>query len=281
MLSARTQRGVALIAVLWVVAFLATIASTVAHQSRSSLQMTKNRIETLKLKQAAESVLLLSIANKINSPEHQDIISIDNNLDSLFDGVSVQHSISDESGKIDLNTAPLPILQSLMKEIGMDEDSAVAIASAILDWRDEDSLVRVNGAEDNDYLSSGYSYGSKDADFERVEELQLVRGVTKSLFDALAPYITVHTYDYGVNTSVASNIVKLAINNASALSSGEVDLEGEGFESLDEFISQTEGYIYTFKASVKNRSGVSQEMSAIIRIDRGNTYEPFTVLNWN
>ena len=287
MKSAKSQSGVALIAVLWVIAFLVTIASTVAHQSRSSLQMTKNRIETLKLKQAAESAILLSIAEKINFPGGREISLSDHVFNSNYKDINIRLSISDESGKIDLNTAPLPILTGLMLEVGVEEDQADSIANAILDWRDEDNLVRVNGAEDNEYLSSGYAYGSKDAYFERIEELQLVYGVSKQLYIALQPYITVYTHDFGVNTIVASALVKRVVNNAIASSTLDTedfvseDFDEEDSEGLDEFTSLTEGYVYTFEVLATNRSGMNQKLSATIRLDRGNTYEPFTVLSWN
>ena len=280
MLSANTkmsQKGVALIAVLWIVAFLSTIASTVAHQSRTSLQMTKNRIEQLKLKQAAESAILISIASKINSPHDQLLQGINNE----FDDIKISVSVSDESGKIDLNSAPIEVLYSLMVEIGLDEDTAQRMADVILDWRDEDSLVRVGGAEDQDYVASGYEYGSKDADFERVEELQLVYGMTRELYTALRPYITVHTFDYGVNLSVASELVVRAVENSSTLALQSLDSDAVDDEDIEEFTSLTQGYIYTFRADAKNHSGMMQSLSAIIRIDRGNTFEPFTVLSWH
>lgn len=275
--SKMSQKGVALIAVLWIVAFLSTIASTVAHQSRTSLQMTKNRIEQLKLKQAAESAILISIASKINSPHDQLLQGINNE----FDDIKISVSVSDESGKIDLNSAPIEVLYSLMAEIGFDEDTAQRMADVILDWRDEDSLVRVGGAEDQDYVASGYEYGSKDADFERVEELQLVYGMTRELYTALRPYITVHTFDYGVNLSVASDLVVRAVENSSTLALQSLDSDAVDDEDIEEFTSLTQGYIYTFRADAKNHSGMMQSLSAIIRIDRGNTFEPFTVLSWH
>lgn len=275
--SKMSQKGVALIAVLWIVAFLSTIASTVAHQSRTSLQMTKNRIEQLKLKQAAESAILISIASKINSPHDQLLQGINNE----FDDIKISVSVSDESGKIDLNSAPIEVLYSLMAEIGFDEDTAQRMADVILDWRDEDSLVRVGGAEDQDYVASGYEYGSKDADFERVEELQLVYGMTRELYAALRPYITVHTFDYGVNLSVASELVVRAVENSSTLALQSLDSDAVDDEDIEEFTSLTQGYIYTFRADAKNHSGMMQSLSAIIRIDRGNTFEPFTVLSWH
>ncbi len=271
-----SQKGVALIAVLWVVAFLATIASTVAHQSRTSLQMTKNRIEQLKLEQAAESAILISIARKINSPSQQ-IIQTENNE---FNGVAVEVSAFDESGKVDLNTVPAEVLRSLMTEIGLDDENSFRVTNAILDWRDEDSLVRASGAEDQDYMAAGYAYGSKDADFERIEELQLVYGMTAKLYGALLPHVTVHTYDYGVNLSVASELVRRAVENSSAFATNNLHADDLVDEDLEEFTSLTEGYIYTFQASAQNQNGLKQNLSAVIRIDRGNIYEPFTVLSW-
>ena len=271
-----SQTGVALIAVLWVVAFLTTIASTVAHQSRTSLQMTKNRIEQLKLKQAAESAILMTIATKINFPGQH----VAYHTYKEIDDINITIAVHDESGKVDLNTAPVEILRSLMVEIGVNEDVSLQIANVILDWRDQDNFVRENGAEDQEYISAGYQYESKDADFERVEELQLIYGMTQDMYLAMLPYVTVHTYDYGVNLSVASEMVRRAVENSSSLLANTSDSEEILDEDLDEFTSLTEGYIYTFAATAKNNNGMQQQISAIIRIDRGNIYEPFTVLSW-
>ena len=112
------QRGIALIAVLWVTAFLTIIASTVAYQSRSSLQMTKNRIDTLKVKQAAEGAILLTVADLVNAPESLGNFQRGRFGQHVVDKIEVQISLFDESGKIDLNTAPAPILQALMIDSG-------------------------------------------------------------------------------------------------------------------------------------------------------------------
>jgi len=271
-----SQKGIALIAVLWVVAFLAAIASTVAHQSRTSLQITKNRIEQLKLEQAAESAILISIARKINSPGQQIMQSVNNE----FGGVAVEVSVFDESGKVDLNTVPAEVLRSLMVEVGLDDKASLRATNAILDWRDEDSVVRASGAEDQDYMTAGYQHESKDADFERIEELQLVYGMTPELYKALLPYVTVHTYDYGVNLSVASELVKRAVENSSTFVTNNLHADDLVDEDLEEFTSLAEGYIYTFQVSAQNQSGLKQNLSAVVRIDRGNIYEPFTVLSW-
>ncbi len=275
------QHGIALIAVLWVTAFLTIIASTVAFQSRSSLQMTKNRIDTLKVKQAAEGAILLTVADLVNASESLGGFTRGTYGQHVVDEIAVEISLFDESGKIDLNTAPAPILRALMLEIGADEEASERVADAIIDWRDADEDARINGAEDSQYYAAGLSYGSKDDFFQRKEELNLVYGVTPELYNALSPHVTVYTQDFGVNLSAASPLVRRAVNNASELEDeSSVTEEDDFLVDAEEFSSLSGGYIYTVEARAKNSNGVYKQYSAIVRLDRGNTYEPFTILNW-
>src|SRR5882672_7761736 len=50
-----------------------------------------------------------------------------------------------------------------------------------------------NGAEDADYAAAGLAYGAKDAPFAMTEELLQVPGMTRELFDRVAPDITVYS----------------------------------------------------------------------------------------
>ena len=275
------QKGIALIAVLWVTAFLTIIASTVAYQSRSSLQMTQNRIASLKVKQAAEGAILVTIADMLNAPESVTTIQRGRIDRVVVDDIAVEIRLFDEAGKIDLNTAPVPILQALLQEIGIDEEQSIRIADAIIDWRDADNNPRANGAEDQQYYAAGLSYGSKNETFSRKEELGLVYGVTSQVYAALSPYVTIHTQDFGVNLAVAAPVVQRAINNASELEDeSSISEEDDFLADADEFSSLSGGYIYTVEARAKNRNGVYKQYSAVIRLDRGNTYEPFTILQW-
>jgi len=82
--------------------------------------------------------------------------------------------IVDESGKLNLNAATVDALTQLPN---MTSD----VAGAIQDWRDADSTVSDNGAESEAYLLLDSPYTCKDAPFESVEELFLVKGVTTAL----------------------------------------------------------------------------------------------------
>jgi len=83
--------------------------------------------------------------------------------------------ITDESSKLSLNAATADQLLYLP---GMTEE----VADAILDWRDEDSTPGAAGAETDYYQSlRPDGYDAKDAPFETVEELRLVKGVTTEI----------------------------------------------------------------------------------------------------
>jgi type II secretory pathway component PulK len=81
---------------------------------------------------------------------------------------------TDEAGKVNINTATLEMLLRLP---GMTDD----LAAAIMDWRDEDSDISNFGAENEYYLSLPQPYYCKNAPFEAVEEIMLVRGAMPEL----------------------------------------------------------------------------------------------------
>ncbi len=84
------------------------------------------------------------------------------------------YGLSDEGGKLDLNTANSAMLLALP---AMTQD----VVDPILDWRDTSTTPRNEGAKDTYYLSLPDPYRCKNAPYETVEELLLVKGVTKDL----------------------------------------------------------------------------------------------------
>ena len=66
----------------------------------------------------------------------------------------------------------------MFRAAGVEQDKATRLASALVDWRDADSLTQPQGgAEDPEYAAAGLPYGAKDAPFETVAEAEQVLGV--------------------------------------------------------------------------------------------------------
>lgn len=130
---------------------------------------------------------------------------------------SCQAMIVAEDGKVDINKAPETILKGLLAELGLQGDEADAIADSIADWRDADNLVRMSGAEDEYYQSLAVPYRPKNADFESVEELLAVRGMSAELLygngnrPPLADLVTVHSGNGKINVSAAPRPVLMAL----------------------------------------------------------------------
>ncbi len=93
-----------------------------------------------------------------------------------------QVRVSDESGKININQADELILRQTFTNLDFDPAFGDALADAILDWRDPDSLERLNGVESAYYLAQDIAYPAKDGPFDTIDELLLIRDVTQALF---------------------------------------------------------------------------------------------------
>jgi general secretion pathway protein K len=266
------SKGFALITVLWITAFLAVIAGSVSYQARTSLGLATNVVASFKTKHAAEGALLLTVDKLIKRDELQGYVLKNPEFSYELDDLVVAVKVTDESGKVDLNLASTDLIKSLFFALGVDEQLSSFIAGATSDWRDKDSLKRVDGAEDQDYAANGLLYEAKDDEFDSIDELSLVLGMTPEIFNRVKPYVTVYAQDLGVNTALASAVVKSAVQDIVATSNSE--------ELASDYITSTGGLIYTIQAKATDPSGLSTVITSIVRLQRGNTFEPFAILGW-
>lgn len=266
------NKGFALITVLWITAFLAVIAASVSYQARASLGLASNVVASFKTKHAAEGALLLTVDKLIRRDELQGYVLKNPNFSYKLDDMVVSVEVIDESGKVDINLASVDLIRSLFIAVGLNEQQSSSIADAVADWRDQDSLKRVGGAEDRDYSASGLLYEAKDDEFDSIEELSLVFGVTPEIFNRVKPYITVYAQDIGVNTGLSSSVVKNAVQGVIG--------SGNSEEDAGDYVSSTGGLIYTLRAKATDPGGLSTVLTSIVRLQRGNVTEPFTILGW-
>jgi general secretion pathway protein K len=103
-----------------------------------------------------------------------------------FDGVPVTIIVESESGKIDLNGANRDLIVGLFAAAGLDQTSANTMADRVMDWREPGNLKRLNGAKAPDYRAAELPYGPRDGPFQSISELQLVLGMTPTLYEKRA-----------------------------------------------------------------------------------------------
>lgn len=112
--------------------------------------------------------------------------------------------VSDEGGRMDINAMQESTLRALFGSVLGDEDLAARLADAILDWRDQDSLRRLHGAEIDDYRAAGRTPRPQNRPFLMPEELLGVLGMTQEIFARIEPLLTVWSGQDGVDPQKAS-----------------------------------------------------------------------------
>jgi len=122
----------------------------------------------------------------------------------------------DEERKININKIDSAALKRLFQIVaGLDEVEAQELAASIVDWRDSDSESSIpsGSAEDTYYRYLKYPYECKDAEFEILDELLLVKGVTEKIFMQIKSYVTIYgNGKVNVNTAPLSVLLSLGLS---------------------------------------------------------------------
>jgi general secretion pathway protein K len=193
----KSERGIALFLVLWVMALLTVIAGEFCYAVRTEANITRNFKEETQTYYIAVSGLYWAIGELVvnelvprqvkasDGEEEQGDIRWRINTDIPvipFGEGQFKVERENESGKVNLNRASEALLKMMLNNLQIEDTNKNIIVDSIMDWRDKDNFHRINGAEDDYYLSLPQPYKSKNGDFTSIEELLLVRGVTPEIF---------------------------------------------------------------------------------------------------
>ncbi|MGE5154142.1 MAG: general secretion pathway protein GspK [Bdellovibrio bacteriovorus] len=217
-------RGIALVLVLWVLTLLTVMALGMTLTQRTETALLENQIGGARFRATADAAIAFTILSFL-SPANEEgpgTNAADPEVSQpwipngaprawQFNGESVSIAVFNEASRINLNQADPQLLAALMQAVGVEDQDALRLADAIADWRDEDDLRLLNGAEDGDYEDAGRALGAKDAPFETVEELQQVLGMSPILYQRLAPELTVDSQGATPDPRFASPLVIAAL----------------------------------------------------------------------
>jgi type II secretory pathway component PulK len=186
-------RASVLIIVLWVAFGLVSVTLYFAHSMRFQLQASENQIASTQAALAIEGTAryitnLFATNADPGSPPDSTLYDSENlrigeatvwllgRDTNLWQQTLTRpfFGLIDESAKLNLNTATVAMFEVL-------PFMTPQFAASIVDWRDADSDVTDNGAEDETYSRLNPPYRCKNADFDSIEELRLVNGATLAL----------------------------------------------------------------------------------------------------
>ncbi len=134
---------------------------------------------------------------------------------SLFEEGRFEVQIIDHSGRIqvnqlvnekgEFNTKQKELMTRFLgsEEFGLDEEEVRIVIDSIKDWIDPDNEVMDLGAESAFYQALEEPYSSRNAPLESLEELLLIRGISRELFygtrekPGISEYLAVHGNEGG------------------------------------------------------------------------------------
>ena len=213
MQAAKTQRGVAIITALLIVAIATTVSVTISTRLQLDVRRTGNLI-------AGDQAYLYTLVAENWSRRILEQDRKDNQVDHLgedsameippipVDGGYIQGRLSDMQACFNVN-AMLTVnadnaearlrLQRLLENLGMEK----SYAQGIIDWLDEDLQTTIpDGAEDVYYMNLEQPYRTANTAMLSISELRLIRGFDDpELYATLLP----HVCAFGVNAPININ----------------------------------------------------------------------------
>jgi general secretion pathway protein K len=244
------EKGIALVIVLLMISIVVAVTIQLNRSTRSEVYEAANLSDGIRLYYVAESgfyageALLLADKNAFDALTEDwaktEMLSL--KTEELFENGSFKLLIEDEGGRIPLNklvngsTYNATIRELLLRLLTgpyfrLSAGQAEEIIASIKDWIDTDDEVTGTGAEGSYYASLERPYAVKNAPLDCIEELLMVKGVTRDLFygtgelPGLVSCLTVFG-DGKINISTAPKPVLRALSP---------EMTDDGVEGLDEY----------------------------------------------
>jgi general secretion pathway protein K len=318
-----TESGVILIALLWIMTALSVIALSFSKESFVEVTAARNAqsledsyfVARAGIDETVYRLMQKRLIPAVKRPEleeMQDPLDLGVATGNVGGGI-YQVDIQDESGKINLNFVQEEQLRALIAACGIPPEDAGIILDSILDWKDTDNLHRINGAEDDYYQTLNPPYKTKNARFDTIEELLLVRGVTPTYFYGyperatdgsivyrygLSRFFTAYSNRNQVNVNYATLAVLQSIPGMSPQAAkliydrrhvkpfkNTLEINHDLAVNLEPktlaFLSTDQTGIYTLTASAHGEhSKAKRVIRAVINLQQSE-HSPYQTLYWN
>ncbi|MBT1070725.1 type II secretion system minor pseudopilin GspK [Pelotalea chapellei] len=199
---ARGEKGFALVLTLVITALMVAVTSDLVYQAYVDISLSRGFRDGQQASLLAESgviggtkLLQLALSNQEYS-SLSDAWAAPQKMDDETGTIEV--SISDESGKINLNglISPNgefePFTLSALKRLGARLEIPDEAWSALADWLDSNDQTRSGGAETPYYAALKIPYKARNGALVSVAELTLIKGFTPALVAKLRPFVTTH-----------------------------------------------------------------------------------------
>lgn len=257
----RSERGFAILIVLWTLVLVALIMTHMIAAAREQTQLASNLRAEAAVGAVADGAVYDAIFHVLDkSAAHWPADGSWRRESS--NSVSINVRVQSEAGKVNLNTARVDLLSALLNETGVPSELAKQIATNVIVWRSPAAQVP---AMADTYRAAGYGYAPPNAPFESVSEFGDVLDVTPQILARVSPFLTVYS-DGDTDPASASPTVLRALH----------DLNGN--VTLVSAPTRNESVI---EVSVNVSQGLTRaEREAIVRVSASQGGTLYEILDW-
>lgn len=244
--------GMALIAVLWIVAALSLMVMGLTSTARQQVQIAGAQRDQVTGQALGEAALALALQQlQVDAQRPRGVVT-----DTLsYAGVPIEVEVTPLDGLIPLNGASAELLAALLHIAGgLPQSEAQALAATLVEWRD--------GRPELD-LTVAAAARAMPRRFEAPEDLMLVPGVDYTLYARLAPLVSADSSSASrVNPEAAPPEVLAVLAQGDAASvaryldqraSAQPGADTTGFSSA--FVGGGGGDLYRLRARVPLEAG--------------------------
>lgn len=275
----KDERGFALLLSLLVILLLTVLILEIDFQARADLRAAGNFRDDLKAFYLARSAVSAGEAVL------KDDLRFSNRYDGLDelwaypvpeyplgDGV-LSGSITDEAGKFNLNSlvdnngktlataqqTRYEQLRRLFELLQLDPD----LVDPIVDWIDIDNEPKsAFGAEEETYRRFDPPYSAKNARFDTLEELHMVKGITDDVYRKVAPYLTVYG-DGVINVNTADSLILQSLDIGEGIDESIAGrlIENRPYDGKQKFLDRLPADVKTRFTTAGTTSGIDIKSS--------------------
>ncbi len=253
------RSGMALLLVMFVISFLVALTVQLGSSVNWQLQAAKKQSDSVKIDNILLSGLTLAQAalyadgeeNKFDTLHDEWATLSDGSLLALFPDTKSSIKVQDLTGRIQVNALisdkkaqkDRDKQEKLQQELWYrfltsgdfaieSSKDALELIDALSDWIDKDDTARDNGAESSHYRGGEKSYECRNGPFLYLEELLLVKGMTREILygnteqPGIIEYLTVYGREGKININSAPPQILQALDE---------DITPELAEILNEF----------------------------------------------
>jgi general secretion pathway protein K len=218
----RSEAGFVLVAVLWILAALATLASVYSSYTVNTADASRVADDRVQAQASIRAAVEMAVFRQLALPEKARPAR--GGFDMRVGRTGIAVHFRSESARIDLNAAPADLLAGLFTAVGVDSSRAQTFAERIVGWRTkakpsadanaagaganaasananpagaDASLAGAGGAEDKAakedklYSEENMPYPPRHAPFDNALELSLLPGIPLAVVERVLRFVTV------------------------------------------------------------------------------------------